>query len=200
LYNSQGSPFPPDPSKSQVGRDGPHTLGDVGKTGLYNKKYLNMVAIVAENTSDQNYVDIRYAEILLNYAEAAFENGSDVPGALSAINQIRDRAGISILNAGELTLDKIRHERKIELAFEDKRFWDIRRWRIGTDLFRSTYIHGLWPYMKYYGGGIYTWIYKEVSGSPLDNGLSRVWEEKDYYSNLSGYTSSNKNIVNNPGW
>jgi len=44
------------PSRGQVGRDGPHTLGDVGKTGLYNKKYLNMTTIVAENTSDQNYM------------------------------------------------------------------------------------------------------------------------------------------------
>jgi hypothetical protein len=200
LYEAQGSPFPPDPTKMQVGRDGPHTLGDVGKTGLYIKKYLNMTTIVAENTSDQNYVDLRFAEILLNYAEAAFESNSDLPGSLGAINKIRDRAGISLLSANDLTLDKIRHERKIELAFEDKRFWDIRRWRIGTDLFRSTYVHGLWPYMKYYGGGIYKWIYKNVSGAPLDNGLARVWEEKDYYSNLSGYISSNKNIINNPGW
>lgn len=200
LYQAQGSPFPPDPTKNQVGRDGPHTLGDVGKTGLYTKKYLNMTAIIAENTSDQNYVDIRFAEILLNYAEAASESVSDLPGALTAINQIRDRAGIRMLTASELTVDKIRHERKIELAFEDKRFWDIRRWRIGTSLFRSTYIHGLWPYMKYYGGGVYKWIYKEVQGAPLDNGLARVWEEKDYYSNLFDYISSNKNIINNPGW
>lgn len=200
LYQAQGSPFPPDPTKNQVGRDGPHTLGDVGKTGLYTKKYLNMTAIIAENTSDQNYVDIRFAEILLNYAEAASESVSDLPGALTAINQIRDRAGIRMLTASELTVDKIRHERKIELAFEDKRFWDIRRWRIGTSLFRSTYIHGLWPYMKYYGGGVYKWIYKKVQGAPLDNGLTRVWEEKDYYSNLFDYISSNKNIINNPGW
>ena len=200
LYQAQGSAFPPDPTKNQVGRDGPHTLGDVGKTGLYTKKYLNMTTIVAENTSDQNYVDIRFAEILLNYAEAASESGADLSGSLTAINQIRDRAGIRMLTAGELTIDKIRHERKIELAFEDKRFWDIRRWRIGTILFRSTYIHGLWPYMKYYGGGVYKWIYKNVQGAPLDNGLARVWEEKDYYSNLSGYISSNKNIINNPGW
>ncbi len=200
LYESQGSPFPPDPSRGQVGRDGPHTLGDVGKTGLYNKKYLNMTTIVAENTSDQNYIDIRYAEILLNYAEAAFESNNDLPGALNAINQIRDRAGIKLLDAGDLTREKIRHERKIELAFEDKRFWDIRRWRIGTDLFRSTYVHGLWPYMKYYGGGIYKWIYVKKEGAPIDNGLARTWEEKDYYSNLSGYISTNKNIINNPGW
>lgn len=200
LYESQGSPFPPDPSRGQVGRDGPHTLGDVGKTGLYNKKYLNMTTIVAENTSDQNYIDIRYAEILLNYAEAAFESDNDLTGALNAINQIRGRAGIKLLDATELTREKIRHERKIELAFEDKRFWDIRRWRIGTDLFRNTYVHGLWPYMKYYGGGIYKWIYIKKEGAPIDNGFARTWEEKDYYSNLSGYISTNKNIINNPGW
>ena len=147
----------------------------------------------------QNYIDLRYAEILLNYTEAALESETNLSEGLNAINQIRARAGIRKLTSGELTIERLRNERKVELAFEDKRFWDIRRWRIGTSLFQNTYMHGLYPYLKYTGTE-YKYIFKKINGYPLDGGLSRVWEEKDYYSNLSGYISTNKNIINNPGW
>lgn len=199
LYSSL-APFPDDPSRRQVGLDGPFTEGNFGKTGFYIKKYMNMANRVVEpGYSDQNYIDIRYAEVLLNFAEAALELGTDQTQALDAINQIRGRAGIKLLSASELTLDKVRHERKIELAFEGKRFWDIRRWRIGTDLFRNTYVHGLWPYLKY-ANGKYTYTYQVVQGYPIDEGFPRIFEQKDYYSNLAAYVNSNPNIVNNPGW
>lgn len=199
LYQSL-QPFPLDPSRRQVGLDGPFPTGNFSKTGFYIKKYLNMDERVVEpGYSDQNFIDIRFAEILLNYAEAALELHTDESGALDAINQIRERAGISVLTPSELTLSKVRHERKVELAFEGKRFWDIRRWRIGTDLFRGTYMHGLWPYLKY-ENGTYKYIYEEVSGYPIDVGFPRVFSQRDYYSTLSSYISSNPNIVNNPGW
>jgi hypothetical protein len=155
--------------------------------------------VVEPGHSGQNFIDIRFAEILLNYAEAALELNIDKPAALDAINLIRGRAGISLLPLSELTLSKVRHERKVELAFEGKRFWDIRRWRIGTDLFRGTYMHGLWPYLKY-ENGTYKYLYKEVSGYPIDVGFPRVFTQRDYYSDLSSYIASNPNIVNNPGW
>lgn len=75
----------------------------------------------------------------------------------------------------------------------------MRRWRIGSELFKNTLMRGLYPYLKY-DGTSYKYIFKVWTGFNLDGGLSRVWEEKDYYSNLSGYISSNKNIINNPGW
>jgi hypothetical protein len=200
LYETEKVPFPKDPSIMQVGADGPYSTGNYSKTGFYTKKITNSSRIVVEpNQSDQNYIDIRYAEILLNYAEAALETGKNLPEALDAVNQIRMRAGIRKLEMGELTIDRLRNERKVELAFEDKRFWDIRRWRIGTTLFQNTYMHGLYPYLKYTGTG-YKYIFKKVTGFPIDGGLSRVWEERDYYSNLSGYISTNGNIINNPGW
>ena len=115
------------------------------------------------------------------------------------MNQVRARAGVIQLNNNQLTLERLRNERKVELAFEDKRFWDIRRWRIGTELFRSTYVKGLWPYLKYQDGK-YTYVFERVSGYPIDGGLPRVFEQRDYYSNLSGYISTNTNIINNPGW
>lgn len=200
LYETEKVPFPKDPSILQVGLDGPYSTGNYSKTGFYIRKITNPDRIVVEpNQSDQNYIDIRYAEILLNYTEAALEIGTNLSEALGSINQIRARAGIKKLESHELTIERLRNERKVELAFEDKRFWDIRRWRIGTTLFQNTYIHGLYPYLKYTGSG-YKYIFKKVSGYPIDGGLSRVWQERDYYSNLSGYIDTNKNIINNPGW
>ncbi|HTE24268.1 RagB/SusD family nutrient uptake outer membrane protein [Flavitalea sp.] len=200
LFQNFSTPFPKDPAVSQVGRDGPVSLGDIGKTGFYLKKYLITSTIIAEGRSDQNYIDFRYAEILLNYAEAEFELGTNMQKALDATNQIRNRAGIKILTLAELTKDRLRNERKVELAFEDKRFWDLRRWRIGPSLFTNTRIHGLWPYLSYKGAGVYKWTFKRVEGSPLDNGQVRTFAERDYYSNLSDYIITNANIVNNPGW
>ena len=199
LYNSL-APFPEDPSIRQVGLDGPFPTGNFSKTGFYLKKYMNTSSRVVEpGFSDQNYIEFRYAEILLNHAEAAFELGQPEE-ALSAINKIRNRAGISLLDLSELTMDKIRHERKVELAFEDKRFWDIKRWRIATEIFQNTYMGGLWPYRVHQGNGEYDFIYERISGHPIDAGLPRIFVQRDYYSDLSHYIATNENIINNPGW
>lgn len=182
----------------QVGADGPFPTGDVGKTGFYVKKYMNpATSIITQNQSDQNYIDFRYAEILVSYAEAATELGVNQTQALDCINQLRARAGIKILTSAELDLARIRNERTVELAFENKRFWDIRRWRIGTTLFAGTFMKGLWPY-QVHKGGVFKYIFTKVTGTPIDNGQSRTFNVRDYYSNISGYMVNNKNIVNNP--
>lgn len=199
LYETEKVPFPKDPSVMSVGKNGPYPSVIYTKTGFYVRKITVPSDIIANNRSDQNYIDIRYAEVLLNYAEAALELGNHLEQALDAINQIRGRAGIRLISASELTVDRLRNERKVELAFEDKRFWDIRRWRIGTTLFKNTFMHGLYPYLKYNGSG-YRYIFKKVSGHPIDMGISRVFEERDYYSTLSNYISTNSKIANNPGW
>lgn len=200
LYKTWNTPFAKDPSRLQVGLDGPTALTRYTKTGFYVRKYLNQSKVVTSaNYSDQNYIDIRYAEILLNYTEAALETTVDLPGALEAINLVRARAGIRILTSAELTIDRLRNERKVELAFEDNRFWDIRRWRIGTTLFNNTFMHGLYPYLKYTGSG-YKYIFTKVSGNPIDEGKSRLFLERDNYSSLASYILTNPNIVNNPGW
>lgn len=100
-------------------------------TGFGVKKYLN------ENTnntiwfsqSSTDYLVFRFGEILLNLAEAAFELGN-TQDAFNAIKAIRDRAGIQTnFTSSNITMEIIRHERKVELAFENHRYWDLRRWR-----------------------------------------------------------------------
>ena len=81
----------------------------------------------------------RYAEILLNYAEAmdawkgADYTDNDHPlSARAALNQVRSAADMpAVTTDGDAFTESIRRERRVELAFEDHRFWDIRRWKIG---------------------------------------------------------------------
>lgn len=76
---------------------------------------------------------IRYAEILLNYAEAQI-NLNDESEARWAINQIRQRAGMpDITDSGEDLVERYRNERRVELAFEDHRYFDVRRWMIAPE-------------------------------------------------------------------
>jgi len=83
----------------------------------------------------QNYILLRYAEILLNCAEAAFKLGK-TDEARAYVNQVRSRQTVNMpeIPAGGLTLEKIMHERTVELAFEGNHLWDIRRWKMGPQL------------------------------------------------------------------
>src|SRR5690606_11343815 len=112
--------------------------GNTPNTGFGIMKYLDPEADnftwFSESTTD--YQIFRFAEILLNYAEAAYELGL-AGDALWAINEIRDRAGVAPL-AGA-TRDLIRKERKVELAFENHRYWDLRRWRTAVTELTRTY-------------------------------------------------------------
>ena len=80
--------------------------------------------------SDVAFIRYRYAEVLLNAAEAAFELGQTGVAA-GYMNQVRARAGLTIpLTAGDITFDRIVHERRVELAFEGHVLFDKKRWRI----------------------------------------------------------------------
>lgn len=120
-------------------------------TGLHLRKYLDenlTIEDIDEGHSDQPFILMRYADVLLAAAEAAVELSiagvqSPVEGddmlkiATDAINDIRLRAGADLLTAN-LTADEtsrniVRRERRKELAFEHKSKWDIRRWRVQHD-------------------------------------------------------------------
>jgi hypothetical protein len=78
----------------------------------------------------------RYAEILLNYAEAQNEATGPDPSVYDAINEVRQRAGMPILSGlGQAEMrERIRNERRIELAFEEHRYFDVRRWKIAMEV------------------------------------------------------------------
>ena len=106
-------------------------------TGYFLRKFHNEDLVIYSQSSDQDWIFMRYAEVLLNYAEAKNEASGPDQSVYDAINLIRERAGIPGLEGGlgqSEMREKIRNERRIELAFEEHRFFDIRRWGIAESL------------------------------------------------------------------
>ena len=107
--------------------------GSVPFTNLAFKKWIDptIVAATSATLSDQHIVKMRYAELLLSYAEAMFESGQGGDArALKALNDVRARKGVEMPAKLALTRDNIRNERRVELAFEGLRYNDIIRWKI----------------------------------------------------------------------
>ena len=105
-------------------------------TGYNLKKFISPdIPPTGSTTQPTNpWIHFRYAEILLNYAEAQFELGNENI-ALEILNKIRARPSVKMppVNVnGEELRKKIYHERKIELVFEGHRFFDVRRWKIAS--------------------------------------------------------------------
>ncbi|MFD2162709.1 RagB/SusD family nutrient uptake outer membrane protein [Paradesertivirga mongoliensis] len=125
-------------------RDGLNKTEQSTRTGYYMKKLLRQDVSIAGTVNNQKHYKphIRYTELFLIYAEAANEafgplgTGGHAHSAYDIVKMIRNRAGItggdayleSIKANKDLMRDLIRNERRLELAFEGFRFWDIRRW------------------------------------------------------------------------
>lgn len=179
------------------GTDGGADAGDASKTGFYQKKFFDeTLTNVNMGQSSTPWVIFRLAEMYLNLAEASMETGN-ASAALTAVNVIRERAGIVKLN--NIDLDKVRHERRVELAFEGHRFWDLRRWRladkdapVGLNNFRGT---GLYPW---YNMADDTYIYERGDHTPK---RLRIFQEKNYYTRINqSDMNSNPKLVQNPGY
>jgi hypothetical protein len=118
------------PSKNQIdfGSD------DVGNTGYYSRKRLDNAHPRGGNQDGRNYVFARYAEVLLNYAEAQNEAVGPDASVYEAISAVRQRPGTDLpaLPAG-MTQDEMRtaikHERRIEFSYENHRIYDLWRWK-----------------------------------------------------------------------
>lgn len=204
-----------------VGKDGPvNGLELRTQTGFYIRKYLDpTVGSGRRGTGSATaFIRYRYAEVLLNAAEASFELGN-LQDAADYMNKVRKRAGLTIsLTPGDITFDRIVHERRVELAFEGHLLYDMKRWRlahivwdgvptsladlhnnIGKATQRSTQPWGLWPY-RYHdptspNNGKY--IYKEVLPS-LVTGTNRFLLGNYYSAIGNDVISSNPLIVRQP--
>lgn len=142
--------------------------------------------------SKTDWIVFRLGETYLNLAEAAFELGK-TDEALDAVNEIRERAGMPELQA--ITRDDIRAERKVELAFEGNRYWDVRRWRTAVDDLTKAYT-GLRYILDYSTKKYQLSIIQNVAGLPVP-----YFEEKHYYLPISlSRTANNPNLVENPGY
>jgi hypothetical protein len=204
-----------------VGFDGPiDGFEFTAQSGFYIRKYLDPVVGSGQRgvQSEVWFVRYRYAEVLLNAAEAAFELGNPADAALY-MNQVRARAGlVTPLTPSEITFDRIVHERRVELAFEGHYLYDMKRWRIAhlimdgnaisaselsTDLGkatkRNTQPWGLWSYKIYDPGSANNgkWIYKVTKLSRVTG--SDRFQLGNYYSYIADdIVNNNPKIVRNP--
>jgi hypothetical protein len=106
-------------------------------TGYYMRKFIDPAVNAQYDKQEQPWRYIRYTEILLNYAEACIALGQE-DEARTYINMIRKRAGMPNITAtGAQLLEEYRNERRIELAFEDQRFSDVRRWMIAPKAYEN---------------------------------------------------------------
>lgn len=205
-----------------VGFDGPVNGKEfTAQTGFYLRKFIDPAPGGGSRGtgSEVPWIRYRYAEVLLNAAEAAFELGQpDV--AAGYMNQVRARAGLIVpLTAGQITFDRIIHERRVELAFEGHILFDMKRWRLahviwdGTkmtvaDLLsnigkestkRSTQPYSLWPY-KYYDPSSPNngkWIYKVVLLGAVT--AANRFQLGNYYSFIDdNIRANNPKIVRQP--
>lgn len=119
------------------------SLTNATTTGYYMRKYVdNSISFEAGSTTTathHNWILFRYAEVLLNYAEAMihvngncdYKDATYTMSAREALNAVRKRAGIPEVAACSQDdfLTRVKHERRVEMAFEGQRFWDLRRWK-----------------------------------------------------------------------
>lgn len=171
-----------------------HASTGIVNTGFGIMKYLdptadNMIWLMESRT---DYSIFRFAEILLNYAEAAYEIGMQNK-ALIAINRIRERAGVPLRNT--LNMEQIRNERRVELAFEGHRYWDLRRWRKAEEKLTRSF-SGIQYVLDFA-----TRKYKVIIHDEIDGDQRPTFPKRSYYFPINKTrTGQNPNLIENPGY
>jgi hypothetical protein len=174
-------------------------LTNATRTGYYLKKYCDPSVNISTNNATETqhaWVLMRLGEFYLNYAEAMFNYYGDANtmgeftmSANDAVNKILDRVDVQMPHWTDNTDWEARYERErmVELAFEDHRFWDIRRWKKG-DGQRQIKIARL---------------NKDTNGDLIltRSTLSRGWADKFYFFPIPfSELNKNSNLTQNAGW
>lgn len=180
------------------------------RTGYYMRKFIDPNPDLVENTDRQNipWPFFRYTEAVFNYVEASIELGQEAV-ALAWLNKIRFRAGMPAIKAsGSALKEAYRHEKRIEMAYEEQRYHDARRWMIAsTTLGRPLqYITVLGKFkagksMKEpyrYDPTVYDYTYTPVEEKSHEN---RTWVDKMYFRPFSrDEINRNSKLLQNPGY
>jgi hypothetical protein len=153
--------------------DGRVSEGAIQFTNMAFKKWIDPTIRTANvsNLSDQDIVKMRYADLLLLYAEAMFESGQGADQrALDALNAVRGRVGVQMPPVLALTRDIIRNERRVELAYEGIRFNDLIRWGIAHEVIPNIVYSSTGAKRKFDG---YVW---PIPQSQMDI-MQGVWQQ-----------------------
>jgi hypothetical protein len=167
-----GDPWINNTKTGTFSNDGRVSESAIPFTNMAFKKWIDPTIRTANssNLSDQDIVKMRYADLLLLYAEAMFESGqgSDIR-ALDALNAVRARPGVNMPPKTELTQENIRNERRVELAYEGLRFNDLIRWGVADEIIPAIQYHQNGSKRKFDG---YLW---PIPQSQMDI-MQGVWQ------------------------
>lgn len=187
------------------GRDKPGGIQTQTKTGYYLRKFLPDLSNASNySVQDHNFIIFRYTETLLNYAEAVNEMANVAANrtiAYAQLTALRKRAGITAgtnalyglkanMTQAEMR-DAIRLERRIELAFEEHRFWDVRRWKTAEVDFNKI-LKGV----SITKSGTGAFSYKIINVAPIRFIAPKMYLYPIPFAELV----KNKNLTQNPGW
>jgi starch-binding outer membrane protein, SusD/RagB family len=187
-------------------RQGPIENWNGSFTGYYMKKFIDPTVDAQYFNQQVPYPFLRYTEVILNYVEACIELGQD-DEAKQYLNLIRTRAGMpSITATGSDLRDRYRHEREIEMVFEEQRFYDIRRW-MTAPVTAGRALRGINVIGKLKPGSQVT-LYKhdpanyDYTYTPVTLvAENRLWLDKMYFMPIQrDEINRNSNLVQNPGY
>jgi len=190
-----------------TGSSGPQrSQTEVTNSGFYLRKYVDQTAMSSTRgiRSDMWWVRFRLGEIYLNASEAALELGKTAD-ALKYVNIVRERAGFGAGSLKALTIERLQNERRVELAFEDHRVWDLKRWRIAHEVWNGNasnpdaVIYALYPYRVVRPGhathGKY--VFDKLVAPRFR--APRFFQMGNYYSSIEQIViDNNPKIVRNP--
>jgi hypothetical protein len=166
------------------------------KTGYNIRKFMDPATAGQYYRNTNTWVEFRYAEILMNYAEACIElGGADLQKGIDALNMVRNRAGLP----DRVTTDQatarqyVRDERNVEFFAEGHRFYDMRRWMICEQVIEPVF--GM--RIEHYDTGFHKWIYNKA-----DKADDRMFTDKKFYWVPLAREEMNKapQLVQNPGY
>ena len=165
-------------------------------TGYYLKKYVDGSCVTTadnQTTRRHTWILFRLGEFYLDYAEAVFNatgSANDATFGMTAneaVNVLRNRSDIKMpefTEDGAAWVERYERERLVELAFENHRFWDVRRWKKGDKYFRNIQV-------------------ASISGSLqlTRSTVTRQWDDKYYFYPIpQTELKKNQNLTQNPGW
>lgn len=172
-------------------RDGPIEDWNGGYSGYYLRKFIDPAVVheyaAAGGNQEAPWQYFRYGEIILNYAEACLGLGQE-DEAKTFINMIRERAGMpDITSTGQQLIDDYQNERRIELVFEQHRYFDIRRWMIASQVMVNA-------------NGI---VIEDPLSGPVEYSRNKIqnrtWNDKMYFLPITlDEMNRNSNLVQNP--
>lgn len=180
------------------------------RTGYYMRKFIDPDPNIVDASSKQfiPWPFFRYTGAVLNYIEACLETG-DEPNAKLWLNRIRYRAGMpAVTSTGTALMNEYRNERRIELAYEEHRYHDARRWMIASSTLgrKITFIKVTGKFKSgktmsapyHHDEAIYDYTYTPVTDNAHEN---RTWVNKMYFRPFSR-DEINKNplLGQNPGY